>query len=118
MKNNLPGFFSTNNQNQSLFDLILFEILSSKSHYKYTDAYYAIGLDRSLIQITTLELPNIYLTEIESSIYQSEDRASLRTLWGNRKKIFESLNSDQELFIQLDSEQSLSNYIDMIDKYN
>lgn len=118
MKNNLPGFFSTNNQNQPLFDLNLFEILSSKSYYKYTDAYYAIGLDSPLIQITTPELPNIYLTEIESSIYQSEDITPLWTLWGNRKKIFESLNSDQKLFIQLDSEQSLSNYIDMIARYN
>lgn len=64
----------------------LFEILSSKSYYKYTDAYYAIGLDSPLIQITTPELPNIYLTEIESSIYQSEDIVPLWTLWGNRKR--------------------------------
>lgn len=118
MRNNLPGFFSTNNQKQPLFDLNLFEIVDSQSKYEYMDAYYAIGLDRDSIQITTPELPNVYLTETESSIYQSEDITPLWTLWGNRKNIFESLKHNQEQPIGLDSKQSLCNYIDRIAKYN
>ncbi|MEK4167788.1 hypothetical protein ACXYTD_07935 [Staphylococcus hominis] len=55
-----------------------------------------IHLYRDSIQITTPELPNVYLTETESSIYQSEDITPLWTLWGNRKNIFESLKHNQE----------------------
>jgi len=101
---NLPGFFTSNDEEQPLLDLLLFERYDPTALFvpkprdeeiKFSDAFRALGLDaREYYQATSPDLPKLALSSADRSLHEWLRGGATWTLWGRRDAVVHALGKD------------------------